>query len=95
MDFCVVSTVALISAFMPCLSFSSLDITLCRFSTCPISSATESVCFLCILEAAAALCRAAASGSHHSCSSSASLLQFCSVWGGAEAGLVGGWHRPP
>ena len=51
--------------------------------------------FLCILEAAAALCRAAASGSHHSCSSSASLLQFCSARGGAEAGLVGGWHRPP
>lgn len=62
MDFCVVSTLVLISAFMPCLSFSSLDITLCRFSTCSISSAMESVCFLCSLEAAAALCRAAASG---------------------------------
>ena len=84
LDFYMVSTLASISAFMPCLSFSSLDFTLCRFSACSVSSAMESVCFL-----RTALCRAASSGSRHSCSSSASRWRFSSIWGGAEAGLLG------
>lgn len=89
LDFCTVSMLALrssISAFMTCLSFSSLALTLCRFSTCSVSSAMESVCFLRSVEAAASLCRAASSSSRLSFSSSASRLRFCSIWE-REAGL--------
>lgn len=92
LGFCTVSTLALrssILAFITCLS-SSLDLTLCRFSKCSVSSAMESVCFLRSVEAAASLCRAASSSSRHSFSSSASRLRFCSIWGEQKQGLRAG-----
>lgn len=69
-----------ISAFMTCLSFSNLDLTLCRFSRCSVISAMASVCFLRRVEAVASLCKAASSSSRRSLSSSASRLRFCSIW---------------
>ena len=99
LDFCTVSMLALrssISAFMTCLSFSSLDLTLCRFSMCSVSSAMESVCFLRSAEAVASLCRAASSSSRRSFSSSASRLRFWSIWGrgGLRFSRIG-WHWSP